>query len=96
MAGYLIGRITVKDPDLWAQYTDGVRESLAPFDAEVVFRGRMAAVLAGGEDHELAVVIRFADHATLSRWFRCPAYQGLIPLREKAADVVIVGYEETS
>lgn len=95
MAAYLIGRITVKDPGLWAQYTEGVRQSLAPFDAEVVFRGRRAAVLAGDEDRELAVVIRFADHATLSRWFQAPAYQSLIPLREEAADVVIAGYEET-
>ena len=94
MAAHLIGRITVKDPELWARYTEGVRESLTQFEAEVVFRGRRATVLAGEEAHELAVVIRFADHATLSRWFQAPAYQALIPLRERAADVVIVGYDE--
>jgi uncharacterized protein (DUF1330 family) len=95
MAAYLIGQITVKDPEQWKQYTEGVRDSLAPFDAEVVFRGRRVSVLAGEHDKQLAVVIRLADHDTLLRWFRSDAYQALIPLREQAADVVIVGYEET-
>jgi uncharacterized protein (DUF1330 family) len=71
-----------------------VRESLQPFDAELVFRGRKASVLAGEHAHQLAVVIRFADHATLTRWFRSEAYQALVPIRDRAADVVIVGYEE--
>ena len=94
MAGYLIGQITVKDPELWQRYTEGVRDSLEPFGAEVVFRGRRASLLAGEHDKELAVVIRFADQDTLLRWFWSDAYQELIPLRERAADVVIVGYEE--
>ena len=95
MAAYLVGQITVKDPEQWRQYTEGVRDSLVPFGAEVVFRGRRASVLAGEQDKEQAVVVRFADNDTLLRWFRSDAYQALIPLRERAADVVIVGYEET-
>ncbi len=94
MAAYLIGHITVKDPELWSQYTAGVRESLAPFGAEVVFRGRRVSELAGQQPRANAVVLRFADHDTLLRWFASPAYQALIPLREHAADVVIAGYEE--
>ena len=96
MAAYLIGQITVRDHEAWNQYTEGVRDSLSPFAAEVVFRGRRASVLAGDHGKELAVVIRFADHDTLLRWFRSDAYQALIPLRDRAADVVIVGYEETA
>ena len=51
MAGYLIGQVTVKDPEQWQKYTAGVRESLQPFDAELVFRGRKASVLAGEHAH---------------------------------------------
>ncbi len=94
MASYLIGQITVKDSEQWKQYTEGVRDSLVPFGAEVVFRGQKASVLAGEQDKELAVVVRFADHDTLLRWFRSDAYQELIPLRETAADVALAGYEE--
>jgi uncharacterized protein (DUF1330 family) len=94
MSAYLVGHITVKDPRAWGEYVEGVARSLAPFGAEVVFRGRRGSVLAGAHAHERAVVIRFADHATLLRWFESPGYQALVPLRERAADVVIVGYEE--
>jgi hypothetical protein len=33
------------------------------------------------------------DPAALRRWFDSPAYQALIPLREQAAEVTLVGYE---
>ena len=47
MAAYLVGHITVRDPDLWQVYTTGVQKSLIPFEAILVFRGQRAAVLAG-------------------------------------------------
>jgi uncharacterized protein (DUF1330 family) len=95
MAAYLIGHITVRNPELWKVYTAGVRGSLEPFGAEIVFRGRRASLLAGEFGHELAVVIQFPDHEALLCWHRSPAYQALIPTRDAAADVLIQGYEET-
>ena len=94
MAEYLVGQIAVRDPQLWEQYVVGVRGSLEPFGAELVFRGKKTAVLAGSQERELGVVIRFADHEELLRWYRSDAYQALIPLRDRAADVVLVGYGE--
>jgi uncharacterized protein (DUF1330 family) len=94
VSAYLVGHITVKDPEAWSLYVAGVARSLEPYRGEVVFRGRRASVLAGVHDHERAVVIRFADHDMLLRWFESPEYQALIPLRDRAADVVIVGFEE--
>ena len=93
MAVYLIGQITVKDEDLWQQYVAGVQESLAPFDAEVVFRGKRDKVLAGQNDKELAVVIEFSGSAPLDNWFNSETYQSLIPLRDAAANVVITTYQ---
>ena len=93
MAAYLIGHITVKDPAQWKKYVDGVGDSLGPFRAEVVFRGRRASVLAGEHAHNQTVVIRFPDQATLQDWFCSESYQSLIPIRERAADVVIITYD---
>ena len=93
MAAYLIGHITVKDPAPWALYIEGVARSLVPFRGEVLFRGRRAEVLAGEHLHDLTVVIRFADQSVLRQWFESEDYQSLIPLRDRAADVVIVAYE---
>ena len=94
MAAYLIGQIEVRDPALWRTYVAGVAESLRGFDAEVLFRGRLARVLAGQQPRSQCVVIRFADAATLDAWFESPDYQQLVPLRDRAADVVISSYIE--
>jgi uncharacterized protein (DUF1330 family) len=90
---YLVGNITVKSPEKWADYTRQVPGTLLPWDAELVFRGRQAAVLAGENPHADIVVIRFPDLAAVDGWFSSPAYQSLIPLREQAADVVLVCYQ---
>jgi uncharacterized protein (DUF1330 family) len=92
MAAYLVGQITVKDDGLWQQYVAGVAESLAPFDSKIIFRGQLEKVLAGEQPHSLVVVIKFPDHATLDAWFTSEKYQALIPVRDRAADVVITTY----
>lgn len=94
MPAYLIGHITVKDPEQWSIYVDGVKKSLLPFAAEVLFRGRLTSVLAGDLPYQLTVVIRFPDQATLQEWYHSEDYQAIIPVRDRAADVVIVAYEE--
>jgi uncharacterized protein (DUF1330 family) len=38
-------------------------------------------------------VIRFPNLAALQGWYRSPAYQALIPLREQAADVLLLAYQ---
>ena len=93
MAAYLVGQITVKNNDLWQEYVAGVQESLAPFDAKVLFRGQMVSILAGKNDHDLVVVIEFADQSTLASWYGSEKYQSLVPLRDEAADVVIIAYD---
>ena len=91
---YVIGHITVKDAEKWEAYRSGVPATLAPWGAELVFRGGNAAVLAGEHAHSDVVVIRFPDRAAVDAWHASPAYQALISLRRQAADVVLLAYEE--
>ena len=93
MASYLVGHITVKDGELWQKYVSGVQESLLPFDSKVIFRGKLVSVLAGKHEHDLVVVIEFPDQSALDNWYSSKKYQALIPLRDKAANVVIMAYE---
>lgn len=93
MAAYVIGHIAIRDPLKWEAYRSQVPATLAPWNAELVFRGRQFAVFSGSHSHADTVVIRFPDPAAVHHWFDSPAYQALIPLREQAADVVLVGYE---
>lgn len=92
-AAYVVGHITVKHPEKWAEYRSQVPATLAPWSAELVFRGKQFAALAGANPHADIVVIRFPELAALNGWFASPAYQALIPLREQAADIVLLAYE---
>lgn len=94
MAAYVIGHISIKDPRKWAEYRGRVPDSLAGWGAELVFRGVRSDLLAGRHAHTDTVVIRFPDRAAVRGWYASPAYQALIPLREAAAEVDLIAYEE--
>lgn len=93
MAAFAVGNYTIKDAAKWAEYRSKVPSTLAPCDGELVFRGHPTEVLAGSHRHTGVVILRFVDMAALSSWFRSPAYQALIPLRDAGADVDLVAYE---
>lgn len=93
---YVVGYITVRDPGKWAEYKSRMPATLAPWGAELVFRGTRVAVLSGEHEHEDIVAIRFPDAGSASAWYHSPAYQELIPLRTRAADVVLVSYESAA
>ena len=78
---------------MWAEYRSKVPETLAPWSAELVFRGKQIAVLAGANPHSDIVVIRFPNVAAVNGWFSSAAYQSLIPLRQQAAEMDLLSYE---
>ena len=90
---YLVGHITIKNPEQWAEYASRVPGTLTAWGAELVFRGKQVAALAGENPHSDIVVIRFPSVTAVNQWFSSPGYQALIPLREQAADVVLLSYE---
>jgi uncharacterized protein (DUF1330 family) len=91
---YLIGHITVKNEDKWANYRNKVPATLEPWGAELVLRGKLSSVLSGNHSHSDTVVIRFPDLEALNSWYFSPEYQSLIPLRQKAAEMELLSYEE--
>lgn len=91
--GYVVGHITVKDADKWAEYRGKVPDTLAPWGAELLFRGHRVASFSGDSPYADIVVIRFPSAAAASGWFVSPAYQALIPLREQAAEGLLLFYE---
>ena len=92
---YVIGHITVKNPEKWEAYRQQVSATLAPWGAELLLRGALATILAGEHAHRDTVVIRFPDLPSVEKWHTSPAYQALIPLRNEAADVVLLAYRAT-
>jgi len=90
---YIIGHITIKNPQKWADYRAQVPATLAPWGAELMLRGTLASVLAGEHDHTDTVVIRFPDMDAVKGWHASPSYQALIPLRQQAAEMTLLSFE---
>lgn len=90
---YVVGHITVKNQEMWAEYRSKVPETLAPWGGELVFRGKQVAALSGKNSHPDIVVIRFPTITAVNGWFSSPAYQSLIPLRQQAAEMILLSYE---
>jgi uncharacterized protein (DUF1330 family) len=90
---YFVGQINVKDEAKWDEYRSKVPETLAPWGAELVFRGEQTRVHPGGSPYLHIVVIRFASLADAQAWHDSDAYQALVPLRSEAADVMGTTYE---
>jgi uncharacterized protein (DUF1330 family) len=88
----IVGRIRIRDPELWETYRAGVPATIAPFGGELVGRGQAARPLAGASAEPDMVIIRFPSMEAIDGWYASAAYQALIPLREAAADVTIVAY----
>jgi uncharacterized protein (DUF1330 family) len=93
MPAYVIGHITVRDPEKWAEYRSQVPGTLAPWDAELLFRGKKSSLLSGEHSHTDTVVLRFSDTESIEQWYNSDAYQKLIPLRTQAADIDLISYE---
>ncbi len=93
MSAYVIGHMTVKDIDKWAEYRRQVPSTLEPWGAKVIFRGQRTGVLIGEHRHTDIVVIQFPDQDALRRWYSSEAYQALITLRNEAAEMVLVSYD---
>jgi uncharacterized protein (DUF1330 family) len=94
MSACVIGHITVKDEEKWAQYRAQVPATLAQWGAELLFRGGEALVLSGEHRHRDTVVIRFPDRASVDGWYGSAAYQALIPLRQQAADLELISFSD--
>lgn len=90
---YFVGQITVKNEEKWAHYRNQVPATLAPWHAEVMFRGRQPHAQINASPHLDIVVIRFPSLTQAEGWHHSDAYQALIPLRQEAADVVGTIYE---
>jgi len=89
---YLVGHIRVKDEQAWDEYRSAVPATLEPWQGQLMFRGKKHGVYSGEHDYEDTVVIQFPSQFALENWFNSAAYQALIPLREQAADMVLISY----
>lgn len=90
---YFVGQITVKNQDKWDEYRSKVPATLAPWNAELIFRGTQTQLHPEGSPHPHIVVIRFKSLSDAEGWHHSERYQAIVPIRLEAADVVGTIYE---
>ena len=97
MSAIMMSQITVTDPQAFQDYLAKSKELATHYDAELLFRGKKQGVLNGQTgEHQMVVIARFPDMASIDAWHACPEYQDLIPLREKGSEQVMVTYDESA
>ncbi|MFY0597363.1 MAG: DUF1330 domain-containing protein [Cognatishimia sp.] len=96
MVALMISTITVKNEAKLGEYLPKVSQLGARYGAELVFRGPAQGTITGALDHQMSVIVRFPSVAEIDALFASNDYKELISLREEAADMTIVKYEQSA
>ena len=82
---YLIAEVQVTDPDTWKQYVAALPGTLAPYKVRTLVRANPVAIDSSTPPAGTLVVLAFNSMDDVKAFWNSPAYQAIIPLREKAA-----------
>lgn len=92
--GYIIGHITVNDPDAYQEYIERDTPILEGYGARFIVRGGPSETMEG-ETQDRHVVIEFDDFETAQRAYHDPAYQEVAEIRRRTATSTIILVEGT-
>jgi uncharacterized protein (DUF1330 family) len=84
-AAYLIVEAQVTDPDGWKQYLAALPATLTPFHEKTLARSPAVALDTSTPPSGAVAILAFNSMDDLKAWWSSPAYQAIIPLREKSA-----------
>jgi uncharacterized protein (DUF1330 family) len=92
---YLIGQITVTNPQAYAVYSAQVPDTIAAFGGKYLVRGGHATPVEGQPQGERHVVVEFPSRDIAEAWYHSDAYQAIIQHRTDNATgslVLVDGY----
>jgi len=93
--GYIIGHITVRDPEAYKEYVEKDTPILTGLGGNFIIRGGQSKI-AEGEAHERHVVIEFPSYEAALAAYDDPDYQEVMKIRQRTADstiIVVEGHE---
>lgn len=92
--GYIIGHITVNDPEAYQEYIARDTPILLRHGAKPIVRGGQSEVLEG-ETFQRHVVFEFSSYEAALAAYNDPEYQEVAEIRRRTADSVILVVEGT-
>ena len=78
---YLVGHITVTNPEAYAVYSAQVPQTIAAFGGKYLVRGGLATILEGASQSDRHVVIEFPDRKTAENWYASEEYRAIMKYR---------------
>jgi uncharacterized protein (DUF1330 family) len=82
---YVIAEVQVSDPDTFKQYLAALPGTLAPYKVRTLARANPAALDSSTPPAGSLVILAFNSMDDIKAWWDSPAYQAIIPLREKSS-----------
>jgi len=92
--GYIIGHITVTNPETYPEYIRRDTPILERLGARFIIRGGQAEVMEG-QTNERHVVIEFPSYEAALTAYHDPEYQDVAAIRRASAESVIIVVEGT-
>ncbi len=95
MPAYIVGDVTVTDPDRYKAYAAPTESTLEPFGGRFIVRGGASEVLEGSWEPGRLVVIEFPSAQAARDWYASEHYQEILPIRHEASTgslVLVEGY----
>ena len=90
--GYIVGHITVRDPEAYKEYVEKDTPILLSHGARPIIRGGKAEVMEG-DVFERHVVFEFDSYEAAMAAYNDPEYQAVAEIRRRSADSVILVVE---
>jgi len=90
---YLLAEVQVTDPDTWKQYIAALPGTLAPYKTRTLARANPVALDNSAPPAGNLVIIAFNNMEDVKAFWNSPAYQAIIPLREKSAKTRVYAVE---
>lgn len=87
LPAYLIAHVQT-DPEGWKQYVTALPATLAPYHVKTLARAPAVPLDASTPPAGSTVILAFNSMDDLKAWWNSPAYQAIIPLREKSAKTI--------
>lgn len=95
MPAFIIGDVTVTDPERYKDYAARTESTLEPFGGRFVVRGGASEVVEGTWKPGRLVVIEFPSAQAARDWHASERYQEILPIRHQASTgslVLVEGY----
>ncbi len=85
MSAYIVGTVSISDPETYKKYTAKTPALIAKHGGKFIARGGEVQTLEGETFNDRLVIIEFPSQQALHDWYNDPDYQDAIKIRQSAS-----------